>query len=319
MNVPSPWLIVPERKARVEGGPGHGCGHNLFGAGSALAAIALKDWLVAQNISGTIRFYGTPAEEGGGGKVYMARAGLFKDVDAVIAWHPGDGNRVTSGSSLGNINAKFRFYGKPAHASSAPEQGRSALDGLMIMSMAVEMLREHVPSTTRIHYIFTKAGAAPNVVPDFAEGYFYARQPDMPTLDDVWERIIKCAQAGALASETRMETEIIASVYTLLPNTPLIQALDRNLRIVGGVKYTPQETAFAETLRKSFLKPDAAPLSKALEVGGTDQPSGVGGSTDVADVSWNVPVGQINAATFVPGTPGRSRRRARVPASAARV
>ena len=106
----------PERKARIEGGPGHGCGHNLFGAGSALAAVALKDWLVAQRISGTIRFFGTPAEEGGGGKVYMARAGLFKDVDAVIAWHPGDGNRVTAGSSLGNINAKFRFYGRPSHA-----------------------------------------------------------------------------------------------------------------------------------------------------------------------------------------------------------
>jgi aminobenzoyl-glutamate utilization protein B len=297
---------TPERKPRIDGGPGHGCGHNLFGAGSALAAIALKDWLVARKISGTIRFFGTPAEEGGGGKVYMARAGLFTDVDAVIAWHPGDANRVTAGSSLGNINAKFRFYGRPSHASAAPEQGRSALDGLMIMSMAVEMLREHVPSTTRIHYIFTKAGSAPNVVPDFAEGYFYARQPDMPTLDGVWERIVKCAQAGALASETRMEMEIIASVYNLLPNTPLIQALDQNLHIVGGVRYTPEETAFAETLRKSFLKPDAAPLSKALDVSGTEPASGVGGSTDVADVSWNVPVGQINTATFVPGTPGHS-------------
>jgi|SRR5579872_2106481 len=297
---------VPEKKPRVDGAPGHGCGHNLFGAGSALAAIALKDWLASRKIPGTIRFFGTPAEEGGGGKVYMARAGLFRDVDAVIAWHPGDSNRVTSGSSLGNINAKFRFYGKPAHAAASPEQGRSALDGLMIMSMAVEMLREHVPSTTRIHYIFTKAGAAPNVVPDFAEGYFYARHPDMPTLDGIWERIVKCAQAGALASETRMEMEIIASVYNLLPNTPLIDALGRNLRIVGGVNYSPEETAFAETLRKSFLKPDASPLSKATEIGAADQPSSVGGSTDVADVSWNVPVGQITTATFVPGTPGHS-------------
>jgi aminobenzoyl-glutamate utilization protein B len=253
-----------------------------------------------------LRFYGTPAEEGGGGKVYMARAGLFNDVDAVIAWHPGDGNRVTSGSSLGNINAKFRFYGKPSHAAAAPDQGRSALDGLMIMSMAVEMMREHVPSTTRIHYIFTKGGGAPNVVPDFAEGYFYARHPDMPTLDDIWARMVKCAQAGALASETRMEMEIVASVYNLLPNTPLIQALERNLRIAGGVKYTPEETAFAEKLRKTFLKPDAVPLAKAAEVGGAEQATSVGGSTDVGDVSWNVPVGQISTATFVPGTPGHS-------------
>ena len=297
---------VPEKKPRAEGAPGHGCGHNLFGSGSALAAIAIKDWLAMRKIPGTIRFFGTPAEEGGGGKVYMARAGLFQDVDAVIAWHPGDSNRVTSGSSLGNINAKFRFYGKAAHAAASPEQGRSALDGLMIMSMAVEMLREHVPSTTRIHYIFTKAGAAPNVVPDFAEGYFYARHPDMPTLDGIWERIVKCAQAGALASDTRMEMEIIASVYNLLPNSPLIDALGRNLRIVGGVHYSPEETAFAETLRKTFLKPDAAPLARASEIGSADQQSGVGGSTDVADVSWNVPVGQFTTATFVPGTPGHS-------------
>src|SRR5207253_10296653 len=135
---------------------------------------------------------------------------------------------------------------------------------------------------------------APDVVPDYDEGYVYARHPDMPTLDDIWARMVKCAQAGALASETRMEMEIVASVYNLLPNTPLIQALERNLRIAGGVRYTAEETAFAETLRQTFLKPDAVPLSKAAEVGGAEQGTSVGGSTDVGDVSWNVPVGQIS-------------------------
>jgi aminobenzoyl-glutamate utilization protein B len=295
---------VPEKKARVAGAAGHGCGHNLFGAASALAAITAKDWMASQNIKGTIRFYGTPAEEGGSGKVYMVRAGLFNDVDAVLAWHPGDANRVTSQSSLANISAKFRFYGKPAHAAASPEQGRSALDGLMIMNMAVEMLREHVPSTTRIHYIITNGGAAPNVVPDFAEGYMYARHPDMPTLDGIWARIVKCAEAGALASETRMEMELVGSVYNLLLNSPLEKMLDRNLKIVGGVKYTPEETAFAEKLQKTFIGANVPAISDAAKI--LDTQRGTSGSTDVGDVSWVVPTAQITAATYVPGTPSHS-------------
>ena len=296
---------IPERKPRVTGAAGHGCGHNLFGAGSALAAVALKQWLVSQNKSGTIRFYGTPAEEGGAGKVYMARAGLFAGVDAVLAWHPGAENRVTLQSSLANISAKFRFYGKPAHASAAPDQGRSALDALLLMNHAVEMLREHVPSTTRIHYIITSGGAAPNVVPDFAEGYFYARHPDMAALDGIWARIVKCAEAGALATETRVEQQLVASVYNLLTNAPLAQVLDRNLRAVGGVRYTAEETAFAEALRKTFTERRDVPLRSAAEVVGAER-GAIGGSTDVADVSWIVPTAQFSTATYVPGTPGHS-------------
>jgi aminobenzoyl-glutamate utilization protein B len=296
---------IPERKARVTGAAGHGCGHNLFGAGSALAAIALKEWLVSRNRSGTIRFYGTPAEEGGAGKVYMARAGLFNGVDAVLAWHPGAENRVTLQSSLANISGKFRFYGKPAHAAASPERGRSALDALLLMNHAVEMLREHVPSSTRIHYIVTSGGAAPNVVPDFAEGYFYARHPDMPALDGIWARIVKCAEAGAHATETRMEQQLVASVYNLLTNPPLARILDRNLRSTGGVRYTAEETAFAEALRKTFGDERAIPLSRATEVVNAEQGS-MGGSTDVADVSWIVPTAQFSTATYVPGTPGHS-------------
>src|SRR5450631_1378292 len=160
---------TPIRKPLVNGGPGHGCGHNLLGAASLFAAVTIKEWLSANKIAGTIRYYGTPAEEGGDGKLYMIRAGLFKDVDVVLSWHPADQNGASLKSSLAMISAKFRFYGKPAHAAAAPDAGRSALDGLMIMGNSVEFLREHVPDSTRIHYIITNGGAAPNVVPEFAE------------------------------------------------------------------------------------------------------------------------------------------------------
>lgn len=296
---------IPERKPLTAGAAGHGCGHNLFGTASALAAITVKNWMASQHIAGSLRFYGTPAEEGGGGKIYMARAGLFSDVDAVLAWHPGNANRVTKQSSLANITGKFRYYGKPAHAAASPDQGRSALDGLMIANMAIEMLREHVPSTTRIHYIITNGGAAPNVVSDFAEGYFYARHPDMPTLDGIWARMLKCAEAGALATETRLEVDLVNSVYNLLTNAPLANLLDRNLRMVGGVRYTPEETAFAQALQKTFTEQREAPLNLATEVLNADE-GAVGGSTDVGDVSWIVPTAQFTTATYVPGTPGHS-------------
>ena len=159
---------VPARKPLVENGAGHGCGHHLFGTASAAAAIAVKDWLVANKRRGTVRFYGTPAEEGGSGKVYMVRAGLFSDVDAVIAWHPADRHMVDTGTSLANVTGKFRFRGISAHAAAAPERGRSALDGVEAMNYMVNMMREHVPSDARIHYVITRGGQAPNVVPDFA-------------------------------------------------------------------------------------------------------------------------------------------------------
>src|SRR5229473_1765471 len=236
---------TPDRKPMAEGAPGHGCGHNLLGAASLFAVVSIKDWLASKKIPGTIRFYGTPAEEGGGGKLYMARAGVFKDVDAVLSWHPGDSNGASKQSSLAITSAKFKFYGKPAHAAAAPEVGRSALDGVMLMGNAVEFLREHVPESTRIHYVISNGGAAPNVVPEFAELFLYARHPSMPILDGIWNRIVKCAQAGALATETRMEMELIDSSYNVLPNDALAALVDRNLHQVGGVTYTKEEQAFA--------------------------------------------------------------------------
>ena len=159
----------PERHAIEAEGPGHGCGHHLFGTASTAAAIAVKEWLVANKHAGTLRFYGTPAEEGGAGKVYMLRAGLFDDVDAVVTMHPGDRNASSASSSLANITGKFRFRGVSAHASAAPDRGRSALDGVEAMNAMVNLMREHVPSDARIHYVITNGGKAPNVVPDFAE------------------------------------------------------------------------------------------------------------------------------------------------------
>lgn len=297
--------FIAEKWARVAGGPGHGCGHNLFGTASAFAAITLKDYLAEKKISGTIKFFGTPAEEGGSGKVFMARAGVFNDLDVALAWHPGDANSASLKSSLANVTAKFRFYGQAAHAAAAPDKGRSALDAALLMAHAVDMMREHVPQTTRLHYIITRGGDAPNVVPDFAEIYMYARHPSMPVLDGIWSRVVKCAEAGALATETKMEMELVGSVYNELPNEPLARLIDKNLRQVGGVTYTPEEVAFAEKLRSTFS------LEGTLAMGSQEQIQSVedgvsSGSTDVSDVSWIVPTTEFRAATYVPGTPGHS-------------
>jgi aminobenzoyl-glutamate utilization protein B len=295
---------TPERKPLVNGGPGHGCGHNLLGTASLFAAVTIKEWLAANKIAGTIRFYGTPAEEGGDGKLYMIRAGVFQDVDTVLSWHPADQNGASLKSSLAIISAKFRFHGKPAHASASPDAGRSALDGLMIAANAVEFLREHVPDSTRIHYVITNGGAAPNIVPDYAELFLYARHPSMPTLDGIWERVLKCAQAGALASETRMEMELINSSYNTLPNDALAALVDKNMRLVGGVTYTREEQAFAETIRKTLLD-RTRPIGSQETVEPPSEGKGEA-STDAGDVSWTLPMAEMTAATFVPGVPAHS-------------
>ena len=295
---------VPERHPLVNGGPGHGCGHNLLGTASLFAAVTIKEWMAEKKIPGVIRFYGTPAEEGGGGKLYMIRAGVFKDVDVVLSWHPADQNGASLKSSLAIISAKFRFHGKPAHAAAAPEAGRSALDGLMIMANSIEFLREHVPDSTRMHYIVTNGGSAPNIVPDFSELFLYARHPSMPVLDQIWDRIVKCAQAGALASETSMEMELIDSSYNTLPNDALAALVDKNMRLVGGVTYTPEEQAFAETIRKTLLD-RTRPLGSQQNIEAPSEGTGLA-STDAGDVSWTVPMAALVAATFVPGVPAHT-------------
>src|SRR6202042_3516841 len=168
---------IATREAVVSGAPGHGCGHNLLGSGAALAAVAVKDFMAEHHVTGTLRYYGTPAEEGGSGKVYMVRAGLFKDAEVVLHWHPGDQNAVIDGGALAVTSAKFTFHGIAAHAAMSPDHGRSALDAVMLMGNGIEFMREHVPASTRIHYVITKGGVAPNIVPDLAELEIMARNP----------------------------------------------------------------------------------------------------------------------------------------------
>jgi aminobenzoyl-glutamate utilization protein B len=295
---------MPERKPRQDGAPGHGCGHHLFGTASTAAAIAVKNWLASTGRPGTVRFYGTPAEEGGSGKVYMVRAGLFDDVDAVVSWHPGDHNEATPSSTLANITAKFRFHGIAAHAAAAPDKGRSALDGVEAMTHMVNMMREHVPERTRIHYVITRGGAAPNVVPDFAELYLYARLDDMTVLDQIWDRIVDASKGAALGTGTTVEHEITGAVYNVLPNDYLSSLMTRSLERVGGVTYTAEERAFADQIRTT-LAPPLLPLGSERQIVNT-RGSLASASTDMGDVSWRVPTVQLTAATWVPGTPAHS-------------
>jgi aminobenzoyl-glutamate utilization protein B len=298
--------VSPERAPIPGKDAGHACGHHLFGTGSVAAAIAVREWMQASGRSGTIRVYGTPAEEGGGGKIYMVRAGLFKDADVVLDWHAGAANNASPGPSLANKSGKFRFRGVSSHAAGAPWRGRSALDAVEAMNHMVDMMREHVPDGTRIHYVITDGGKAPNVVPDFAEAYYYVRHQDARQVNDIWERIVKAAEGAALGTETKMEQEVVNGVYALLPNETLARVVDANLRAVGGVTYTAEERAFAEKLRAT-LGPDAPPVTEASTVlPFTPRSVATGGSTDVGDVSWVVPNGRFYGATWVPGTSSHS-------------
>ncbi len=289
------------RQQPIEGkSTAQACGHNLFGAGSAAAAIAVKDWLSRSGHQGTIRFYGTPAEEGGSGKVYLVRAGLFDDVDTVLHWHPGARNSADAETSMANKSAKFRFKGISSHAAKSPEQGRSALDAVEAMNFMVNLMREHLPQETRIHYVITDGGVAPNVVPNYAESFYYVRHPNAEVLQTIWDRVIKTAEAAALGTGTTLDFEIIHGNHSTLPNIILGELMHRNLSIVGGVNYSPAEAAFAEELALSL--PDGA---YSPDIAMTIQPFKQGhtmGSTDVGDVSWNVPTAGLRTATFVPGT-----------------
>lgn len=297
----------PAQKALVAGGAGHACGHNLFGAGSVAAAIALKDWLQRSGTKGTIRLYGTPAEEGGAGKVYLVRAGLFDDVDATLHWHASDENNASARSSLALQSAKFRFYGEAAHAARSPELGRSALDGVEAMNHMVNLMREHVHPDTRMHYAITAGGEAPNVVPAFAEVYYYVRHPEADQVKETFGRVVKAAEGAALGTETKMDYELIHGTYNLLINETVSRVMDRNLRTVGGIRYTEEEMVFARTLQPSLAK------QLALEAAQTIKPFvvipggvGNGASTDVGDVSWVTPTAGVYVATWVPGTSAHS-------------
>ncbi len=297
---------IPEKKAAEGRQSGHGCGHHLFGTASVAAGIELKNQLQRKGWKGTIKVFGCPAEEGGSGKVYMVREGLFRDLDIALHWHPGNENNVDLDGALANKSAKFRFYGISAHASVSPELGRSSLDGVEAMNAMVNMMREHIPSSTRIHYVITSGGKAPNVVPDYAEVYYYVRHPKKDQVVAIFDRIARAAEGAALGTGTRMEFEIIGGTHDLLLNKTLSSEIHRNLSMVGGVTYTPEETAFAEKIQSSFSirvpAPADAATVKPMRVPENSSP----GSTDVGDVSYVIPTAGFSAATWVPGTPAHS-------------
>lgn len=298
---------VPYRKALVDGGSGHGCGHNTFGVGAVAGAVAIKQWLETNKHTGTIKVFGTPAEEGGGGKVYMVRDGLFKDIDIVLDWHPGTSNGVTIDTGTAIQMIDYSFYGIASHAAGSPDKGRSALDGVEAFNYMTNLLREHVPTSSRIHYVIVNGGEAPNVVPDYARVSYYIRSPKREILKDLVEWVNQAAQGAALGTQTQVKTEIIAGFYERLNNRKLSELVQRNLEVVGGIQYDSRERLFAEEIVKG-LKQDISILDKASGIKPLEEEkiSAGGGSSDVGDVSWVVPTVSFNTATFIPGSAGHS-------------
>lgn len=294
---------VPERLIREGATYGHACGHHLFGTASASAAIAVAEQIKAKQLKGTVRFYGCPAEEGGSGKAFMVRAGLFSDCDAALHWHPSSRNTAGDSSCLARAAVKFRFHGVSAHAAGSPELGRSAVDALELTCHASELMREHTPDLTRIHHVITAGGSAPNVVPDFSEVFFYVRHPKAEVVRELYPRLVKCAQGGALATETKVDEIYLGGTMELLPNDRLGQVELANLRHLNEMKYDAEQTEFALRIRSTLAKPVA--LESIYQVSDTSGEVGKG-STDVGDVSWVVPTAGFTTACYVPGTPAHS-------------
>lgn len=295
---------APVREVLADQEAGHACGHHLFGTAATGAAIAVREWLERSGASGTIRVYGTPAEEGGSGKVYMVRAGLFDDVDAALTWHPSDHNDADPRTSLANRSARFRYSGVSAHAAVAPHKARSALDGVEAFNFMTNLMREHLPQETRIHYVITEGGKAPNVVPDSAEVYYYVRHPDAEALLGIWERVAAAARGAAAGTGTSVGIEIMHGNHSLLPNEALARVVHANLTRVGGVRYTHEEQRYAERIYATLDSPERSLGSQAAIQPVRSQLNM--GSTDVGDVSWTVPTGRLSTATWVPGTSAHS-------------
>jgi aminobenzoyl-glutamate utilization protein B len=311
---------VAEPRTATPGAVGHGCGHNLLGAAAALAAVALRNHLMAAGLKGTVRFYGCPAEEGGSGKTFMTRAGAFDGLDAAISWHPGCFAGVMSRSSLANFQVYWRFTGRASHAAGAPHLGRSALDAVELMNIGVNFLREHMPSSARVHYSITDAGGvSPNVVQPRAEVLYLIRAPEVAPAWALFARVRKIAEGAALMTETQVDFEIDKACSNIIPNMTLASAMDENLTALGPVPFDAKDAAFAAEIRKTLTPDDVA---HSIEMYGTPEaassvlygkpvpldpsPRLIGGSTDLGDVSWIVPTVQMWGACFAVGTPGHS-------------
>lgn len=264
----------------------------------------MRRWLQDTGTPGRVRLYGTPAEEGGSGKVYMVREGLFDDVGFALHWHAADENSAAARTTLANRSAKFRFRGVSAHAAGAPERARSALDGVEAFNHMVNLMREHVPQESRIHYVITEGGTAPNVVPDYAEVFYYVRHPEPEGVEAIWRRVEEAARGAALGTGTEVDWEVIHGNNPLLVNESLATMMDRKLREVGGVHYSEEETEFARQIYASFVEPQAA-LGSEREIQPYEVTLGFG-STDVGDVSYATPTVGLRTATWVPGSSAHS-------------
>ena len=287
---------VPSKTPLVEGAPGHGCGHNLFGAASVGAAVAAKEVLVRNRLPGTIKLFGSPAEETVIGKVYMAKAGVFDDLDACLDWHPGDTTGADYSRTRALNNFTVEFFGKTAHGAGDPWNGRSSLDAVELMNHAVNMLREHVNPSTRIHYVIADGGGAPNVVPDYARVWYYVRDLEREGVESTYEWVLKTAEGAAIATQTTHKVTLTTGVHSYLLNRPVTELLDRNLRAAGAPDWTTQEQEFARTIQRETGKPE-----KGLYVGIAPLPDeeipAQGGSTDVAEISRIVPTAKFRVAS----------------------
>ena len=278
----------PTKEARIAGAPGHGCGHNLFGTGSLGAAIAIKELMEKKKLKGTIVFFGTPAEETIFGKTYMARAGLFNDLDICMDWHPGDNLEASTQSSKALVDFRVKYYGKAAHASSDPWNGFSAVDGLELYTTGMNYYREHIRPTARIHYHIETAGDVVNVVPEHAQIWTRVRENDRENLNVVYERVKKIAEGAAMMAEVDYSIELISGIYEIQPNRTGAAALLKNMELLGPIDYSKDELKYAKTIQRETGKPeegmdaDIEPLRETLPA--------QGGSTDVGDVSQIVPV-----------------------------
>ena len=317
---------VPVREPVNAGGlPGHGCGHNLLGTGSLGGVLAVKEAIGAGDAKGTIRYYGCPAEETFNSKGYMIQAGLFNDVDISLTWHPGFFNMLNEMTALAMNSVVFKFYGKTAHAAGDPENGRSALDAVELMNIGANYLREHIITDARLHYVITNGGDAPNVVPAFAEVWYFVRAPERYQVDEIYNRVIKVAEGATSMTETKMEIDFLSGTYNPRHNSIVNDVVRSKMEIVGPPVFNEKEREFAIELIKTlpegsmdgykrFIPPEfmemamkilSQPLNDVIlpSIGkGMVMP----GSTDVADVSWATPLSEFNTACHVMGSPGHS-------------
>ena len=313
---------VPWKEAQRGGAPGHGCGHNIHGVTAVSAAIATQHAMKEGKIKGTIRMYGSPAEENYDGKVFMVRADLFRGVDACFSHHPGSLNTAGLSSSTAINSVKFHYYGKTSHAAGSPEQGRSALDAVELMNVGVNFLREHVIDKARIHYVIEEGGGQPNVVPDYARSWYYIRAPERDQVDHIYTRILKVAEGAAMMTETTLKVEFLTGVYNTLPSKALSGVVVANMRKIGAPTYSEEDLAFAAEIAKSFPKEQKVDNLRKSKIPNPEKYLDVdlvtdildpwnegevsGGSTDVADVSWQTPTMEFGTAAFVLGAPGHS-------------